>query len=155
MTSTADELEAIRVLKARYFRYIDTKDWQAWREVFAPDIEGKVDQASSVRGADGQTGPTWRGVDEFVPSVVALIDECSTMHHGHTPEITLTSDSTAAGIWAMEDIVEFPDGRMLRGAGHYHETYEKQGGQWRIKTLHLTRTRVELSGDWSAFQFGQ
>ncbi|MDT5245538.1 MAG: hypothetical protein QOD36_2914, partial [Mycobacterium sp.] len=29
------EIEAIKQLKARYCRFLDTKDWQAWRGVFA------------------------------------------------------------------------------------------------------------------------
>jgi len=33
------------------------------------------------------------------------------------------------------------------GAGHYRETYEKQDGTWRIKTLHLTRTILKISRD--------
>ncbi|MGB6766333.1 MAG: DUF4440 domain-containing protein, partial [Mycobacterium sp.] len=35
----------------------------------------------------------------------------------------------------------------LHGAGHYRETYEKQDGTWRIKTLHLTRTILKISGN--------
>jgi hypothetical protein len=31
----------------------------------------------------------------------------------------------------------------MHGWGHYHETYEKAGGRWAIKTLKLTRLRVE------------
>jgi hypothetical protein len=27
--------------------------------------------------------------------------------------------------------------------GHYHETYEKVEGKWQIKTLRLTRLRVD------------
>ena len=60
------------------------------------------------------------------------------------PEIEILSDSEARGIWAMEDIVEFT-GRRLHGFGHYHETYRKDGGQWRIARLHLTRTRIETA----------
>ncbi|MBV8293710.1 MAG: hypothetical protein JOY55_18210, partial [Mycobacterium sp.] len=41
----------------------------------------------------------------------------------------------------------FREGRELHGAGHYRETYEKQHGTWRIKTLHLTRTILKVSGD--------
>lgn len=33
------------------------------------------------------------------------------------------------------------------GAGHYHETYERHDGTWRTKTLHLTRTIQQISGD--------
>jgi hypothetical protein len=56
-------------------------------------------------------------------------------------EIDILSDSEARGIWAMEDIVEFTEG-LLHGYGHYHETYRKVGGSWKIATLRLTRTRV-------------
>ena len=31
----------------------------------------------------------------------------------------------------------------LYGYGHYHETYEKVDGRWYIKTLKLTRIRVD------------
>jgi hypothetical protein len=40
----------------------------------------------------------------------------------------------------------FGAGRELHGAGHYHETYEKQDGSWRINGLHLTRTILKVSG---------
>ena len=33
----AAELEALKRLKARYCRYLDNKDWVAWRTLFADD----------------------------------------------------------------------------------------------------------------------
>jgi hypothetical protein len=64
------------------------------------------------------------------------------------PEITLTSDTTATGIWAMEDHLWWPEGspiRHLHGYGHYHESYEKDAdGEWRIKELTLTRLRTDV-----------
>jgi hypothetical protein len=145
--TVADDLEAIRQLKARYFRFLDTKDWVGWRSVFADDLVAIVDNAVSTGGADGKPGPTVHGADEFVPAVRDAIAPCVTVHHGHTPEITLTSDTMATGIWAMQDIVTFPDGHTLYGAGHYHETYTKIDGQWRISSLHLTRTRLVFRND--------
>src|SRR5262249_4857942 len=149
-TTVADELEAIRQVKARYCRFLDTKDVDSWRTVFTTDVVAKVDLAVSTGGADGMTSPPIAGVDQFVPGVLAAIGDAATMHHCHTPEITLTSDTTATGIWAMEDWVIFKDGRELHGAGHYHETYEKHDGTWRIKTLHLTRTIQQITGDFAA-----
>ena len=145
MTSTADELEAIRQLKARYFRFMDTKDWGAWRGVFTADVVGWVDNGVSTGGGDPMTGPKWEGIDVFLPTVRSAIENCTTVHHGHTPEITLTSDTTATGIWAMEDIVDFPNGHTLHGAGHYHETYAKVDDEWKIQSLHLTRTRMHFT----------
>jgi hypothetical protein len=147
MTGAADELEAIRQLKARYCRFLDTKDAESWRGVFTNDVVVTLDMAASTAGADPMTAPALEGVDNFVPMVMRSLEKVATMHHCHTPEIVLTSDTTATGIWAMEDLLVFGDGRELHGAGHYHETYEKQDGTWRIKTLHLTRTILKVSGD--------
>jgi hypothetical protein len=57
------------------------------------------------------------------------------------PEIELLSDTRARGVWAMEDIVDDGD-RVVHGYGHYHDTYEKVGGDWRIASVHLTRIRM-------------
>jgi len=145
----ADELEAIRQLKARYCRFLDLKDVEGWRSVFATDVVVTLDMAVSTGGADPMTslaaeGPESR--DNFVPMVLGGLENATTMHHCHTPEITLTSSTTATGIWAMEDWIIFGNGQELHGAGHYHETYEKQDGCWRIKTLHLTRTIQRITG---------
>ncbi|HWS91668.1 MAG TPA: nuclear transport factor 2 family protein, partial [Mycobacterium sp.] len=100
---------------------------------------------------DPKTAPPLEGVDEFVPMVMGGLENVATMHpsnqKSHTPEISLTSATAATGIWAMEDLLVFGDGRELHGAGHYHETYEKRDGSWQIKSLHLTRTILKLSGD--------
>jgi hypothetical protein len=147
MTTAADELEAIRQLKARYCRFLDTKDVEGWRGVFTTDVVVLLDMAVSTAGADPKTAAPLEGVDNFVPMVMGGLENAATMHHCHTPEITLTSATTATGIWAMEDWIIFGDGHELHGAGHYRETYEKRDGNWQIKTLHLTRTILKLSGD--------
>ena len=62
------------------------------------------------------------------------------------PEVEVTSPTTARAVFAMEDLIWWPEGtqpRTLHGWGHYHETYIKTGGKWLIKTLRLTRLRVE------------
>ena len=142
-----DDLEAIRQLKARYCRFLDLKDVEGWRSVFTTDVVVTLDMAMSTGGADPMTAPPVEGVDNFVPMVLGGLATAATMHHCHTPEITLTSPTTATGIWAMEDWIIFGSGQELHGAGHYHETYEKQDGTWRIKTLHLTRTIQQITGN--------
>ena len=67
-----------------------------------------------------------------------------TVHQGHMPEIDLTSETTATGIWALNDIVIWPNGMRLDGYGHYHETYEKGADGWRIKSSKLTRLHADF-----------
>jgi hypothetical protein len=143
----ADDLEAIRQLKARYCRFLDAKDAEGWRSVFTTDVVVTLDMAVSTAGADPMTAPPVEGVDNFVPMVLTSLENAATMHHCHTPEITLNSSTSATGIWAMEDWIIFGTGQELHGAGHYRETYEKQDDTWRIKTLHLTRTILKISGN--------
>ncbi|MBD0021877.1 DUF4440 domain-containing protein [Gordonia pseudamarae] len=139
------EIEAIRSLKAQYCRFLDTRDGDAWRALFADDVVVRVDMAPGTNGADPQTAPPVEGADVFVSFTLSALNDVATVHHVHTPEIALTADDTATGIWAMEDWLVYPDGGELRGAGHYHETYRKSDGRWQITSLHLTRTVVQVS----------
>src|SRR3546814_16668924 len=71
------------------------------------------------------------------------------VHQGHQSEIELTDDDRATGIWAMSDRLFMPAGMpfsLMTGYGHYHETYEKSDGMWKIKTLRISRIRVETIG---------
>ena len=66
------------------------------------------------------------------------------MHQVHAPEIELTSETTARGVWALNDIVRLAPGLNLNGYGHYHKTYEKIDGRWLITSTTLTRLRTDV-----------
>jgi uncharacterized protein (TIGR02246 family) len=130
------DIEAIKQLKARYFRTMDTKDWSAMRQVFTDDVRMDTTEAG---------GNDVTGADEFLTFLEPTLRECVTVHQGHMPEIEITSPTTAQGIWALQDLIRWPDGTEMVGYGHYHETYEKADGQWRIKSSKLTRLRTDFS----------
>jgi len=131
-----NDIEAIKQLKARYFRLMDTKDWDGMREVFADDVF--IDTSDSG-------GRVVQGADDFMAGLRTLLADVVTVHHGHMPEIELTSATSATGIWALQDLLRWPDGRELHGYGHYYEEYEKVGGRWCITKMTLTRLRVDIT----------
>jgi ketosteroid isomerase-like protein len=133
---TWQDVEAITRLKARYFRLMDAKDWAAMRAVFTDDVV--VDSRESG-------GELVAGGDAFMTFLQDAIGDVETVHHGHMPEITLTSPTEATGVWAMEDVLRWPNGMTLHGWGHYHETYRKDGGDWRIASSTLTRLRMDFT----------
>jgi hypothetical protein len=138
-------IEEIKCLKARYWRSMDTKNWAALAEVFAPDIY--FDMRESRGAGDMEPSAIIIGVDKVIPFMRAAVEAVQTVHHGHAPEIEITSATTARGIWAMEDRLRWPPGgpfATLDGYGHYHETYERIVGQWKIKSSKLTRLRVDV-----------
>jgi|HubBroStandDraft_6_1064221.scaffolds.fasta_scaffold861641_2 uncharacterized protein (TIGR02246 family) len=131
-----DDIEAIKQVKARYCRTMDTKDWAAMRQVFTDDVT--MDTSSSGGGVV-------TGADDFLAFLVGVIGDVVTVHQCHTPEIQLTSTTTATGVWAMEDMLRWPDGSEMHGYGHYHETYEAHDGDWRISSSTLTRLRTDFT----------
>lgn len=138
-------IEEIKQLKARYFRCMDTKDWDGFANVFAPDAV--MDMTEEMRDMQTTADPVTRGNTEIAAFVRGAVDPVVTVHHGHMPEIELTSNTTATGIWAMEDKLRWPEGspiKAMHGYGHYHESYERVGTEWKIKTLTLTRLRVDV-----------
>ncbi|HEV3133122.1 MAG TPA: nuclear transport factor 2 family protein [Acidimicrobiia bacterium] len=140
-----EAIEEIKQLKARYFRCIDTKDWDGFTSVFAPDARMDVSGELGDGAADGAGITT--GNHDIAAFVRASIDDVVTVHHGHTPEIDVTSPTSATGIWAMEDHLWWPEGSAIsrmHGYGHYHETYEKVDGRWLITSTTLTRLHTDV-----------
>ncbi|MCZ0726644.1 nuclear transport factor 2 family protein [Mycolicibacterium iranicum] len=129
------EIEAIKQLKARYCRLLDTKDWDAWRSLFSEGFHSDTSQAG---------GKVITGADEFVAFTRRSLRGNVTVHQVHAPEIELTSPTTAQGVWALEDVVRLAPGFNLRGYGHYRETYEKTDGRWLITSSTLTRLREDV-----------
>jgi hypothetical protein len=136
-------IEEIKQLKSKYFWGLDQKDWDFWqREVWAPDARLIVPEASR----------DCVGIEAILTYVRESTADQVSVHHGHMPNIEITSDLTATGVWAMEDRLyrtpqhPLADGsRYLHGFGHYHETYVRLERGWRIHTTRLTRLRIELS----------
>jgi len=131
------EVEAIKQLKARYFRLMDTKQWLPFSQVFSDD---DIVDVSHDKHAPGDKIVGRANVVDFIRKAVG---KAATVHHGHMPEIELLSPTEARGIWAMFDYVEFKPSRGIRGYGHYHEEYRKESGSWHISKLKLTRLRVD------------
>jgi hypothetical protein len=130
------DVEQIKQLKAQYFRFIDTKDWTDWANVFAPD--------ATVQATALCITVNYSGRSQIASSVSKELQKVLTVHRGFMPEITLTSATTATGIWEMEDRIRYTPLTDYHGYGYYHETYVKQNGQWYIQSTVLTRIREEI-----------
>lgn len=131
-------LEDIKLLKARRDRAVDTKDWDTYLALHAPDHESHNDGHGH-----------WKSAEEMITNVRQLLNEDKiSVHHSHTPEITFESPIKAKGIWAMEDNIFWKQGdeeHWLQGFGFYHESYEKRDGKWVFTRRQLKRTHVRTS----------
>jgi hypothetical protein len=133
----------IKRLKARYCRFLDTKDWDGLTSLFLDDAVLDVQQDTGNPPIHGRTA-----IIEQIR--VAVIDAASS-HQVHTPEISLSSDDNAEGIWAMQDRVVWQPGKSpipgissITGYGQYHETYRRSDAGWKFASLRLTRFHVDM-----------
>lgn len=131
--------DAIRNLKARYFRCLDCKLWDELPSVFTRDL--KVITPDGRIYADS-------GAD-YAAKLRESLTESVSCHQGLTAEIEIIDATTARAVWAMQDIIVWVDAhpqfgwKSILGRGHYHETYRVEEGAWRIATLTLTRLRLD------------
>lgn len=134
-----EAIEEIRGLKARYFRLMDMKLWDELRDVFCADLkvvtpEGKI----YVEGGDA-----------YAAALRNSLEHAVSCHQGLTGEVEVIDADNASAVWAMQDVIEWEDRhpvmgwKSIVGRGHYHETYRRDDGAWRIATLTLTRLRLD------------
>ena len=131
------ELEAIKRVKYKYMRCLDQKRWSEIAECFTEDA------TSSYSGGKY----SYQGRDAIVKFLAEAMgrDSFFSSHRVHHPEIEFTSDSTATGIWALEDTVIDTEYEItIRGAAFYRDEYVKVDGQWKIKHTGYERTFEEM-----------
>jgi hypothetical protein len=123
-----EDVEAIKRLKYRYWRCLDLKLWDEMAGCFTPDAT--VDYG----------GGTYRF--QGVESILRFLRESLGRerglllgyHHGHHPEIDVTGEATARGVWALDNyLLDDPRKRGVRIAAYYHDDYARTGEGWQIR----------------------
>ncbi|MDQ2628218.1 MAG: nuclear transport factor 2 family protein [Actinomycetota bacterium] len=129
------DIEAIKQVKYRYLRALDTKHWDDFAATLAEDVT--ADYGKSM-GSDH----TFSDRDSLVEFMrTSLPGNLISEHRVNHPEITLTGADSATGIWYLQDRVIMPDfNLMLIGAAFYHDTYRRTADGWKISATGYQRT---------------
>jgi hypothetical protein len=146
-------IQEIHNVKARYWRCMDTKDWDGLARVFAPNAVFDLRQVNSVRNPltgvwdppYGDESVVYRGHAAVLAMIRGAVQNLVTVHHGHMGEIEITGETTARAVWAMEDQIMNAPGEphmLMHGTGHYHDTYVKLADGWAIETTRITRLHL-------------
>ncbi|MFD2499313.1 nuclear transport factor 2 family protein [Rhizorhabdus histidinilytica] len=127
------DLEDIRTVKHRYFRGIDTADEPLLETLFADDVSVEYRGGGYKVALTGKAEMLDFLMNSFNASAVA-------MHHGHMPDIRLTGDDEAEGIWYLEDIFISLDRRdVTTGTAIYRDRYRRIDGTWKIARTEYDR----------------
>ena len=134
--------EQVGLAKAKYCRYIDTKDWDAFTALFVPEPR--------IRMFDPEDAQLFAFDDREAFAAVSreFLANARSIHQLHNAEIEQLAPDRIAATWSMEDLIVFPDApsggmRRMNGYGHYHEIWVDGPEGWRISELELRRTILE------------
>jgi hypothetical protein len=137
-------IEQVRLSKARYCRFLDTKQWQPFVALFVADAR------ACVFDPEGASIAEFHSASAFVNAARQFLEGARSIHQVHNDELELVSEGEISAIWSMEDYIVFPlasrDSPMsVHGYGHYHERWVLRDGVWRISNLELRRTILEVN----------
>lgn len=127
------DIEAIKVLKHRYFRAIDTADTALLASLFVENV------ACTYNGGTYKVSLAGRAAMlEFLAN--SFHSGAAAMHIGIMPEITITGDNSASGIWYLQDVfINLEKDDHTFGTAIYTDTYRREGGVWKIATTYYDR----------------
>jgi hypothetical protein len=130
-------VEEIKALKARRDRALDKKDWASFEALHAPDIL-----------SENAGRAPWTSAAELTAQLRRLAEGLTTIHHSHTPDITVRTRDRAEGVWTGEDQSFWRQGETehwFREYGFYHETYRRGDSGWTIASRRFECVRREIS----------
>ena len=132
MALDLEAIELIKQLKARYFRFLDTRNIAGLHSVFTEDASARF------KGPDYDFDLTgWPALEAFYRKSFSA--DAFGMHNGHHPEIEVMGDR-ATGIWYLQDIfVQLKHDITVMGSALYEDEYRREGGVWRIATTGYVR----------------
>jgi hypothetical protein len=134
-----EDIEAIKNVKYSYWRGADLRLWDLFADQWTEDCvveipimgEKRVGRSDVIDFAKGQYDK----------------GNITAFHMGHNPQIEITSDTTAKGIWMLQVYTENRDNntRMI-SHGWYEDEYLKgPDGKWRHSQVLLTISTAQIT----------
>ncbi|CAB1367660.1 nuclear transport factor 2 family protein [Denitratisoma oestradiolicum] len=121
------DIEEIQRLKHAYFRCDDTANFEEMATLLHEDFEVNFVGGTYEWRLQGKAAFMEMTRKSFTADVVA-------QHHGHTPEITVLSETEASGIWYLHDnFWNLKSKRYTHGTALYRDRYVKENGRWLLR----------------------
>ncbi len=131
-----EDIEAIKQLKARYCRAMDTRDWLALASCYTEDTYIDLTGEEALAGFREPIC----GIKAVVASIRDALGDGKCIHVTFLPEITFESDDQAKGVWGLKYSTWQPAGSslpILHGFAYSHDEYARIGGRWLIRSIAL------------------
>lgn len=127
------DIEEIKVLKHRYFRGIDTGNAELLSGLFTEDVAVTYNGGTYKVSLSGRAAMLEFLANSFHSAAVA-------MHIGLMPEIAITGNNSATGIWYLQDVfIDLEKDDHTFGTAIYTDTYRREGGTWKMASTYYDR----------------
>jgi len=130
MNDGAADKEAIELVKYRYLRALDTKDWDEFADALAENVTGdygdRLHFTNRTELVDYMRSSLGPGV--------------LTEHRVTHPEIAVDGDEARATWYLQDRVIAAEFNFMLIGAAFYHDTYRRTADGWKISATAYDRT---------------
>ena len=110
------DVQAIKELKSKYFRALDTKNWDELETTMTPNISTAYSNGKLVFHGPKEITNYFK---ESMPHTEI------TLHQGHNPVIWFESDTVAYGKWYLQDNLIFAEGNPYCGTQTVYDKLEK------------------------------
>ncbi len=130
--TTLENTEAIKKLKAKYFRCLDNKSWDELAECFAED--------ATTAYTDGQY--RLKGKDQIMEFLKAGLGRFTFFgfHQAHHPEIEVLTEAIAKGVWSAHYyMIDTDNDKNLHCGAFYQDEFAKIEGKWKIQHIGYTQ----------------
>lgn len=140
-----EDTEAIKKLKAKYFRCLDNKSWDELAECFAED--------ATTAYTDGQY--RLKGKEQIMNFLQTGLGRNTYFgfHQAHHPEIELLTETTAKGVWSAHYyMIDTESNKNLHCGAFYYDEFAKIDKTWKIQHIGYTQIfqeswdRTEIQG---------
>jgi len=121
------DIEAIKMLKARYCHLVDARRWDDLAEVWTEDAVCNYGFFGSYKGATEIMDTFFRG----------LVDSASSfmVHMVHNPVVELHGDSASGSWYLTAQTTIQPANQAVWVMGIYKDRFRRVDGRWKLASL--------------------
>lgn len=128
------DIHEIELVKYRYLRTLDTKDWDQFAETLTEDVVGRYGESLGEEHHFTDRATLVEFMRTSMPADVI------TEHRVTHPEIVVTGDEATATWYLQDKVIVSKFDFMLMGAGFYHDRYRRTPDGWKISETGYDRT---------------
>ncbi len=133
------EKELVRLRDREEIRELRHKYWRCIRDRLAGEIMDCFTEDAELEFGHGIALKGKKAIGDFYEGLLKSEDGAKQIPQGHNPELEMTSENTAKGIWLLDVMNMDADGDSGTRVGvQYDEWYVKESNGWRISKMEIS-----------------